>query len=110
MLKITILGCGSSGGVPIIGGADGHGDWGACDPGEPRNRRSRSRKAHVVRNAEGAVAVLREGTCPIIAAATAAAAARALYFSGIPFSVVVGALLLRRLWRNLFHYGKEVRQ
>ena len=34
----------------------------------------------------------------------------ALYFSGIPFSVVVGALLLRRLWRNLFHYGKEVRQ
>lgn len=42
MLKITVLGCGSSGGVPIIGGADGRGDWGACDPWEPRNRRSRS--------------------------------------------------------------------
>jgi phosphoribosyl 1,2-cyclic phosphate phosphodiesterase len=26
----------------MIGGADGHGDWGACDPNEPRNRRSRS--------------------------------------------------------------------
>ena len=35
-LQIRILGCGSSGGVPRIGN-----DWGACDPGEPRNRRSR---------------------------------------------------------------------
>jgi phosphoribosyl 1,2-cyclic phosphate phosphodiesterase len=35
-LEITILGCGSSGGVPR---ADG--EWGACDPAEPRNRRSR---------------------------------------------------------------------
>ena len=32
----TILGCGSSGGVPRIGN-----DWGICDPGEPRNRRRR---------------------------------------------------------------------
>lgn len=35
-LEFTILGCGSSGGVPR---ADG--DWGACDPSEPRNQRSR---------------------------------------------------------------------
>lgn len=35
-LEFTILGCGSSGGVPR---ADG--DWGACDPAEPKNRRSR---------------------------------------------------------------------
>ncbi len=35
-LEFTILGSGSSGGVPR---ADG--DWGACDPAEPRNRRSR---------------------------------------------------------------------
>ncbi len=35
-LKVTVLGCGSSGGVPRIG----H-DWGACDPAEPKNRRSR---------------------------------------------------------------------
>lgn len=32
----TILGCGSSGGVPRIGNV-----WGACDPDEPRNRRRR---------------------------------------------------------------------
>lgn len=32
----TIMGCGSSGGVPRIGGA-----WGACDPNNPRNRRRR---------------------------------------------------------------------
>ncbi len=37
-----MLGCGGSAGVPQIGGADGRGDWGACDPAEPRNRRTRS--------------------------------------------------------------------
>jgi len=35
-LEFTILGCGSSGGVPR---ADG--DWGACDPADPRNFRTR---------------------------------------------------------------------
>lgn len=40
-LKVTILGCGSSGGVPRIGGADGRGEWGACDPREKRSRRRR---------------------------------------------------------------------
>lgn len=35
-LRATILGSGSSGGVPRIGGY-----WGACDPKEPRNRRRR---------------------------------------------------------------------
>lgn len=34
--KVTILGCGSSGGVPRVGG-----EWGACDPGDPRNYRTR---------------------------------------------------------------------
>ncbi|MDX5394390.1 MAG: MBL fold metallo-hydrolase, partial [Caulobacteraceae bacterium] len=34
-LEFTILGSGSSGGVPR---ADG--DWGVCDPTDPRNRRS----------------------------------------------------------------------
>ena len=37
-----MLGCGGSAGVPQIGGADGRGDWGACDPAEARNRRTRS--------------------------------------------------------------------
>lgn len=35
-LKLTILGCGTSAGVPRIGN-----DWGNCDPNEPKNRRSR---------------------------------------------------------------------
>lgn len=34
--RATILGCGSSGGVPRLGGL-----WGDCDPGNPRNRRRR---------------------------------------------------------------------
>lgn len=42
MLKVSILGCGSSSGVPQIGGADGRGSWGACDPANPLNRRTRS--------------------------------------------------------------------
>ncbi|PZW51071.1 phosphoribosyl 1,2-cyclic phosphate phosphodiesterase [Humitalea rosea] len=28
--------------MPLVGGTDGFGAWGACDPAEPRNRRSRS--------------------------------------------------------------------
>ncbi len=36
MIRATILGCGSSGGVPRIGGR-----WGACDPTNPKNRRRR---------------------------------------------------------------------
>ncbi len=35
-MKVRILGCGTSSGVPRIGN-----DWGACDPDEPRNRRTR---------------------------------------------------------------------
>lgn len=38
-LNVTILGCGSSGGVPRIG-RDGP-DWGRCNPDDPRNRRRR---------------------------------------------------------------------
>ena len=33
-LKLTILGCGTSGGVPRVGN-----HWGACDPHNPKNRR-----------------------------------------------------------------------
>lgn len=40
-LRAIILGCGSSGGVPRLGGPDGKGDWGDCDPSDPRNRRRR---------------------------------------------------------------------
>ena len=37
-LRFTILGCGSSPGTPRITG-----DWGACDPANPKNRRTRCR-------------------------------------------------------------------
>ncbi|AUW58589.1 MBL fold metallo-hydrolase [Sphingobium sp. SCG-1] len=36
-LKVTLLGCGTSSGVPRIGN-----DWGTCDPTEPRNARTRA--------------------------------------------------------------------
>ena len=36
-MKVRILGCGTSTGVPRIGN-----DWGSCDPSEPRNRRTRA--------------------------------------------------------------------
>jgi phosphoribosyl 1,2-cyclic phosphate phosphodiesterase len=51
VLRVTLLGCGSSGGVPQIGGADERGNWGVCDPSEPRNRRTRS--SALVENASG---------------------------------------------------------
>jgi phosphoribosyl 1,2-cyclic phosphate phosphodiesterase len=35
-MRITMLGCGPSWGVPRIGG-----DWGVCDPSNPKNRRRR---------------------------------------------------------------------
>jgi phosphoribosyl 1,2-cyclic phosphate phosphodiesterase len=35
-MKLRILGCGTSSGVPRVGN-----DWGSCDPAEPRNRRRR---------------------------------------------------------------------
>ena len=36
-MKISILGSGSSGGVPVVGVG-----WGSCDPDNPKNRRTRS--------------------------------------------------------------------
>lgn len=35
-MKVIVLGCGTSTGVPRVGN-----DWGDCDPAEPKNRRSR---------------------------------------------------------------------
>ena len=36
MMRVTMLGCGPSTGVPVLGSG-----WGACDPANPRNRRRR---------------------------------------------------------------------
>ena len=35
-MKVTVLGSGSSGGVPLIGGY-----WGECDPNNKKNERTR---------------------------------------------------------------------
>ncbi len=40
-MRVTILGCGTSAGVPRPGGKDGKGEWGAANPQDPRNRRRR---------------------------------------------------------------------
>lgn len=58
-MKITVLGCGPSWGVPRIGG-----EWGKCDPANPKNRR---RRAGIVVEEAGATILvdappdLREG-------------------------------------------------
>ena len=51
--RFTILGCGSSGGVPRLGGV-----WGDCDPDEPRNRRRRCSLLVERPGAEGTTRVL----------------------------------------------------
>lgn len=51
--KLTILGCGSSGGVPRIGG-----DWGKCDPANPKNRRLRCSALVEHSNAAGTTRLL----------------------------------------------------
>lgn len=50
-MRVILLGTGGSAGVPMIGGADGGGNWGACDPAEHRNRRTRA--SIVVESGEG---------------------------------------------------------
>jgi phosphoribosyl 1,2-cyclic phosphate phosphodiesterase len=52
-LKLTILGCGTSGGVPRVGN-----HWGACDPANPRNRRRRCSLLVERKGAGGETAVL----------------------------------------------------
>lgn len=49
-LRFTILGCGSSPGTPRITG-----DWGACDPSNPKNRRRRTAALFERIAADGAV-------------------------------------------------------
>jgi phosphoribosyl 1,2-cyclic phosphate phosphodiesterase len=61
VLTARILGCGSSGGVPRIGG-----DWGACDPAEPRNRRSRCSLLLTARGGDGEATRVLIDTSPDI--------------------------------------------
>ena len=57
-LRLIILGCGSSAGVPRIGG-----HWGACDPANPKNRRRRC-SVLVERQGSGGVTRLLIDTSP----------------------------------------------
>ncbi len=59
---LTILGCGSSGGVPRLL-ADGSPDWGACDPADPRNWRRRC-SALVTREGPGGTTRVLIDTTP----------------------------------------------
>jgi phosphoribosyl 1,2-cyclic phosphate phosphodiesterase len=59
LLRATILGCGSSPGVPRIGN-----DWGACDPSEPRNRRLRCSLLIERRDERGAATTILIDTGP----------------------------------------------
>jgi phosphoribosyl 1,2-cyclic phosphate phosphodiesterase len=49
-MRVTVLGCGGSGGVPLI-----NGHWGACNPANPRNRR---RRVSVLVEAEDSVLLI----------------------------------------------------
>jgi phosphoribosyl 1,2-cyclic phosphate phosphodiesterase len=57
-VRITILGCGGSSGVPRIGGPNGAGNWGLCDPANPRNRR---RRVSVLVEAAGKTVLIDSG-------------------------------------------------
>jgi len=71
-LRLTILGCGSSGGVPRIDG-----DWGVCDPKDPRNARSRCSLLVERLGDHGATSVLVD-TSPDLRAQMLAAGVRRL--------------------------------
>ena len=58
-LEFTILGCGSSGGVPRVGQG-----WGACDPANPRNRRRRCSLLVTRNGADGASTRVLVDTSP----------------------------------------------
>lgn len=58
-LHVRLLGTGPSQGVPSLGGPDGAGDWGACDPAEPRNRRTRT--SALIRAGDGTTLLVDTG-------------------------------------------------
>jgi phosphoribosyl 1,2-cyclic phosphate phosphodiesterase len=72
-LEFVILGSGSSGGVPR---ADGN--WGACDPAEPRNQRTRCSMLVRRRGADGAETTVLVDTSPDLRLQTAWAGVKRL--------------------------------
>lgn len=72
--RFTILGCGSSPGVPRITG-----EWGACDPENPRNRRTRASLLVEQFADDGALTSIVVDTGPDFRSQMIAADARALH-------------------------------
>lgn len=62
-LVLTVLGSGCSSGVPRLGGPDNAGDWGACDPTNPKNRRLRC-SVLVERHGPGGITRVLVDTAP----------------------------------------------
>jgi phosphoribosyl 1,2-cyclic phosphate phosphodiesterase len=62
-MHVTILGCGGSSGVPMATG-----DWGACDPRNPRNRR---RRVSILLESAGGARVLVDASPDMLIIATA---------------------------------------
>lgn len=58
-LRVTLLGCGSSAGVPRATG-----DWGVCDPNEPKNRRTRC--GLLLQKWAGEAGAAEDATCVLI--------------------------------------------
>ncbi len=69
-LTLTILGCGSSGGVPRIGN-----NWGQCDPDEPKNRRKRCSVLLNKREGDAVTRVLVDTTPDLVSQLNSADAA-----------------------------------
>ncbi len=102
-MEITILGSGFSGGVPRVGGPDGAGDWGACDPAEPRNRRRRC-SVLVQRKSQGGVTAVLVGHLARSARATSGRPGRRIWtaFSSAmttPTSSTASTTCARWCWR-----------
>ena len=97
--RVTLLGTGPSQGVPMLGGPDGHGDWGACDPAEPRNRRTRT--SALIETADGTRVLIDAGPdCRAQLLAAGVGAVDAVIFTHAHADHVMGIDELRQVNRN----------
>lgn len=102
-LRVTVLGCGSSPGVPRIGG-----DWGACDPGNPKNRRRRCSILVEAKGADGRTTSVLVDTSPDLREQALAAGLRSIdgvLYTHAHADHIHGIDDLRAFWINT---GKRV--
>ena len=89
--RFTILGCGSSPGVPRITG-----EWGACDPNNPRNRRTRASMLVEQFSDDGALTSVVIDTGPDFRSQMIAVGARAL--NAVVLGISVDAQPAKAAW------------